>query len=950
MTQDIKGLKEENRILHHGRSSQISQVSASLEKIQETVNELHVEYTYGRPTASDNEINSLTRHLSNLSVETKRLQEETAIIRSLDYDQRPNRHGAIPEAHKKTFRWVFKGQCPQGRADSGFTDWLEQGNDLFWITGKPGSGKSTLLKYIANHKMTSRCLSKWSAPKPVVIATHYFWSSGTKLQRSQEGLLRSLIREIFIQSPEALAAVCGQNSVSFQYTDNKQWSLEELQSCLKTIISQPDPPFAICLFVDGVDECSGDHLEICEMLLNICRSPFIKLCASSRPWNVFQDYFGKDESSRLSVHELTRLDISAYAESRLHEHLRWDKLVEQTNEATSLIDEITERAQGVFLWVFLVTKLLREGLTDGDSLGDLRARLNSFPADLELFFKQMLESVGPFYHKKMAAALRMAMEATSPLHPIIFALQEQEYDDENYAIHQSLTPRPPSWFESQIDAVHRRLNGRCKGLLEIHESRVHFLHRTVKDFLETREIMEFLESKTHPSFQPELSIFRAYISWIKQTRFEDNVDRHHAVAFSRDSFTTLLNKALWYVPTRSTDYVQAELLLDELETSVERLFERGQVRFADGAQVDPIAFFREHIVRLWFPPYLSNRLANDPEYFDGFRQSPLYLFFWLQPIGRDRSCSGWSQNRFDTMLCILRNSPQSWGSFSLTSTRAVYTDWSIFIRPVLSRTESGGCDKLRAALSSGALQALLDYGACPDLFPNQDHTHPVWLQFLFAGLSCSDDLLQEEEAFIEALRTMLKHARTLDYMDERISGETVPWNQFVVLMSRKLSGRSGRLRPRLQFQSRIIQELAIHAKAKQVNLPWHDVYPQLGQKFVSAMLEPIVHAIDGPQDPSGNIKKRKFEPVSHSAADTGNPTFEDEDCTMLSGAEDTRQVKKVKRLASSDAKVRPSRPDLQYWNEDLDRGDASDSDLGLLQDDVDSEEDGVGGGQRRVPL
>ena len=87
-----------------------------------------------------------------------------------------------------------------------------------------------------------------------------------------------------------------------------------------------------------------------------------------------------------------------------------------------------------------------------------------------------------------------------------------------------------------------------------------------------------------------------------------------------------------------------------------------------------------------------------------------------------------------------------------------------------------------------------------------------------------------------------------------------------------------------------------------------------------------------------NIKKRKFKPVSHSAADTGNPTFEDEDCTMLSGAEDTRQVKKVKRLASLDTKARPSRSDLQYWNEDRNPGAASDSDLRLLQDDVDSEE------------
>ena len=40
-----------------------------------------------------------------------------------------------------------------------------------------------------------------------------------------------------------------------------------------------------------------------------------------------------------------------------------------------LIEEIVFLARGVFLWVFLVTRSLRWGLTNADDMVDLRARL-----------------------------------------------------------------------------------------------------------------------------------------------------------------------------------------------------------------------------------------------------------------------------------------------------------------------------------------------------------------------------------------------------------------------------------------------------------------------------------------------------------------------------------------------------------------------------------------------
>lgn len=86
----------------------------------------------------------------------------------------------------------------------------------------------------------------------------------------------------------------------------------------------------------------------------------------------------------------------------------------------------------MFLWVFFVTNLLRRGLINRDSFSDMRWRLESFPPELKDFFRKILTSVDPFYHKKMATTLRFAITANEPLQWELYAFHEQEHDNENY--------------------------------------------------------------------------------------------------------------------------------------------------------------------------------------------------------------------------------------------------------------------------------------------------------------------------------------------------------------------------------------------------------------------------------------------------------------------------------------------------------------------------------------
>lgn len=68
---------------------------------------------------------------------------------------------------------------------------------------------------------------------------------------------------------------------------------------------------------------------------------------------------------------------------------------------------VVERAQGVFLLVFLVTRSLRDGLGNGDPIRGLQQRLKALPTDVEQSFLHMLGLVDRFYHRSMARTLVM---------------------------------------------------------------------------------------------------------------------------------------------------------------------------------------------------------------------------------------------------------------------------------------------------------------------------------------------------------------------------------------------------------------------------------------------------------------------------------------------------------------------------------------------------------------
>ena len=599
------------------------------------------------PSLPADQVDVLSEGIANLTFVGQEMEDaakEQAVLKSLSFSSRQVRHENVPIAHEQTFMWTIAPpreleEEPEGQ----FRTWLRLGDGVFWVSGKAGCGKSTLMKFLADHNQVRSFLDEWAGQAELVTAAHYFWCAGSPMQKSYEGLYRTLLYEIFCKCPRLIPQLCPHVWMQTDLLPSKaDWSTAELRDMLRALPECGDLPTRYFFFIDGIDEFDGDHFELCKILSDLARYPNIKLCLASRPWNIFADVFGNDPRQKICMEDLTRTDILRFTEGQLASHPRWGLHQFRPKDKQFIIDSITAKAQGVFLWVFLVTRSLRDGLTNGDTMLELRDRLESLPVDLKRFFKHMLNGVDSIYHEKMAAFLSIARNAKQPLDSFLYSMYEKEYEDENYALNMASN----SISDDEMDQLHvecqRRINARCGGLLEVRSGSVQFLHRTVRDFLLTSEMSEYLKKKVKPAFSANLSTLRAFVAFQKHIFYSTGNPK---------AITSLgiLQESLQYASDAIEDSpIQATELLDDLEGLFQPSLEGGEILpdlkpineldvvYNDGETnfyIDSPGFlFRKELLRAGVSQYVSGKLEESPHYFDDLSEPPLSVILQLPKL------------------------------------------------------------------------------------------------------------------------------------------------------------------------------------------------------------------------------------------------------------------------------------------------------------------------------
>lgn len=152
-------------------------------------------------------------------------------------------------------------------------------------------------------------------------------------------------------------------------------------------------------------------------------------------WPEFAKEFGRN-SPTLVVQNHTRTlnDMKSYVKHRLLDDADFQKLMLHDYSCDEIVPEIAERAQGVWLWTFLVTHDLKRAVTRKEGTQTLRMILDSFPRRLEDYFENIISRVEPHYQKNMVRIFIMVLEAAQPLPLFVFGFLDAQDKDPTYAI------------------------------------------------------------------------------------------------------------------------------------------------------------------------------------------------------------------------------------------------------------------------------------------------------------------------------------------------------------------------------------------------------------------------------------------------------------------------------------------------------------------------------------
>ncbi|KAI1760241.1 hypothetical protein GGR53DRAFT_526336 [Hypoxylon sp. FL1150] len=390
---------------------------------------------------------------------TLTMEQRENILQKLDFDGVDARYVSLKAAQTKTCQWLPKSRVYETWQDP---TKLAEHHGFLWIKGKPGAGKSIMMKYALLQR------AKKTQTKSLVIS-FFFNARGDKLEKSTEGMYRSLLIQLLQNisgahlNSEALVPL-------LSMPDDNSWPIEALKEAFQSVITQTSP-LDLCCYIDALDECPED--EVREMIYffedigeQAVESNFtFRVCFSSRHYPHISIRKGlqltlEDEPDHTN-------DIRQYIQSKL-------KIKEQRKKQ-EIETEILERAANIFLWASLVVDILNKEYDKG--LNPTLRRLKQIPDGLHRLFEDILTRDTQNIDE-LVVCLQWILFAKRPLRP------EELY----FAVRLGSEPASSSFWDRdhiEIGTIDRFNLNVSKGLAEVTKKKltVQFIHESVRDYL-----------------------------------------------------------------------------------------------------------------------------------------------------------------------------------------------------------------------------------------------------------------------------------------------------------------------------------------------------------------------------------------------------------------------------------------------------------------------------------
>lgn len=405
------------------------------------------------------------------------------LTQSLEFEHLNKRRLNVEDEEPDTCKWLL--------ATPEWKQWqksFEQRDAprLLWIKGRPGTGKSTLMKFAHG--------TAFRAQENEIVLAHFFNARGTELEKSTEGMYRTLLCQLLNRlrpTPEVVGKVLPDG-----IPVNNSWTLNGLTTLFKNLTLARADKHTFTLFIDALDECYDDQAEaMLKSFHNLIshetsKCDQLRICFASRyypnmivPWES-----NKIHSVRLENEQGHKSDLSTYITANLK--IGTEDFTLRTGR------EVFVRANGVFLWCTLVVTILNKTFIRGRLNGENEVHqvLAAMPDGLHELFDDILAKLntkGDRLVGESLACFRWVLFSFRPLRArqLWWAIQRSIRSAEELALIQ----RPD---DGNIISYLTDVSGGLVEVLRFQE--VQLVHQSVKDFLLTRGQLARLSEQDKP--------------------------------------------------------------------------------------------------------------------------------------------------------------------------------------------------------------------------------------------------------------------------------------------------------------------------------------------------------------------------------------------------------------------------------------------------------------------
>ncbi|KAI1825831.1 hypothetical protein F4861DRAFT_153240 [Xylaria intraflava] len=392
---------------------------------------------------------------------------------AVDHEASKNFH---PEKVTGTCEWLLE--------HPDFLSWRDsQESGLFWVSANPGCGKSVLSRSLIDERQLST-----SAATSIVC--HFFFRSGDDNRENSYNALSAIIHQLLIQDLTG-------KFISHALDKHKNYgaklatSFSELWNILLDCAATPNAGTIICV-LDALDECKQDERDIINGELRKFFSTTrkeshlkykLKFLVTSRPYDTIERSFGKfwnssclriDGDSDERVSAGVKKDINLVIDARIPEI--FPNFAD--NDRHRIAKRLKDMENRTYLWLHLIFLIIEKTPSKHGKPSIINNLLDNLPDEHAEAYEKLLQAANPDPGTDFSTSclFRLMLAATQPL----------SVDEANYALTLA-TAKPPAGSHSSIELWGKDFESSAKtfcGLLvSFHDSKVSFIHKTVRDFL-----------------------------------------------------------------------------------------------------------------------------------------------------------------------------------------------------------------------------------------------------------------------------------------------------------------------------------------------------------------------------------------------------------------------------------------------------------------------------------